>query len=102
MRCGDHGIFCRRTAFIDAGGFSNVPLMGDVEFFRRLRRCGRVVHSKKRIGASPRRYGTVGPLALTLAYGFTATLYLFGVSSTALSRIYESACCVPGRADAEP
>src|SRR5262249_42682899 len=35
MRCGDHGIFCRRTAFIDAGGFPNVPLMEDVEFFRR-------------------------------------------------------------------
>jgi len=40
MRCGDHGMFCRRSAFIDAGGFPDVPLMEDVEFFRRLRRCG--------------------------------------------------------------
>ena len=45
MRCGDHGIFCRRSAFVDAGGFPDVPLMEDVEFFRRLRRCGRVVYS---------------------------------------------------------
>ena len=75
MRCGDHGIFCRRTAFIDAGGFPNVPLMEDVEFFRRLRRCGQVIHSNKRIGASPRRYEAVGPLRLTFAYGFIATLY---------------------------
>jgi rSAM/selenodomain-associated transferase 2 len=94
MRCGDHGIFCRRTAFIAAGGFPNVPLMEDVEFFRRLRRCGRVVHSSKRIGASPRRYEAVGPMRLTLAYGFIATLYLFGVPTCALSRIHRNACCV--------
>src|SRR5438874_11781913 len=72
MRCGDHGIFCRRTAFIAGGGFPNVPLMEDVEFFRRIRRCGRVVHSNKRIAASPRRYETVGPMRLTFAYGSIA------------------------------
>src|SRR5213596_3097529 len=27
MRCGDHGIFCRRTAFREVGGFPKVPLM---------------------------------------------------------------------------
>src|SRR5438046_4385223 len=48
MRCGDHGMFCRRTAFVNVGGFPEVPLMEDVEFFRRLRRCGRVVCSDKR------------------------------------------------------
>ena len=95
MRCGDHGIFCRRTAFVHAGGFPDVPIMEDVEFFRRLRRYGRVVHSKKRIAASPRRYEAVGPARLTLAYGFIATLYLFGVPPSALSRIYQRACCVP-------
>src|SRR5215469_7787000 len=67
MRCGDHGIFCRRTAFLETGGFPDVPLMEDVEFFRRLRHCGRVVHSKKRIEVSPRRYETVGPVRLTFA-----------------------------------
>jgi rSAM/selenodomain-associated transferase 2 len=95
VRCGDHGIFCRRTAFIEAGGFPNVPLMEDVEFFRRLRRCGRVVYSNKRIEASPRRYETVGPARLTFAYGSIATLYLFGVSLSTLGRIYRRTCCGP-------
>ena len=95
MRCGDHGMFCRRRAFVDAGGFPDVPLMEDVEFFRRLRRCGRVVHSKKRIGASPRRYETVGATRLTFAYGSIATLYLFGVSMSTLDRIYRRTCCGP-------
>ena len=95
MRCGDHGIFCRRTAFVEAGGFPEVPLMEDVEFFRRLRCCGRIVHSNKRIAASPRRYETVGPTRLTLAYGSIATLYLCGVSLSALAGIYRRTCCGP-------
>jgi len=95
MRCGDHGMFCRRSAFVAAGGFPDVPLMEDVEFFRRLRRCGRVVYSNKRIGASPRRYETVGPTRLTFAFGSIATLYLFGVSLSTLARIYRHTCCDP-------
>src|SRR6478752_3601043 len=93
MRCGDHGIFCRRKAFVDAGGFPDVPVMEDVEFFRRLRRCGRVVYSNKRIAASPRRYETVGPARLTFAFGSIATLYLFGVSLSTLAHIYRRTCC---------
>jgi len=95
MRCGDHGMFCRRTAFVDAGRFPDVPLMEDVEFFRRLRRCGRVVHSNKRIAASARRYEAVGPLRLTFAYGSIATLYFFGVSLSTLTSIYRRTCCGP-------
>ncbi len=92
MRCGDHGIFCRRTAFLDIGGFPEVPLMEDVEFFRRLRRHGQVRSSRKRILASPRRYETIGRARLTLAYGFIATLYIFGIPLSKLASIYERTC----------
>ena len=95
MRCGDHGIFCRRSAFVDAGGFPDVPLMEDVEFFRRLHRRGRVVHSKKRIVVSPRRYEAIGRARLTFAYGLIAMLYVFGVSLATLARIYRRMCCGP-------
>jgi len=93
MRCGDHGIFCRRAAFLDIGGFPEVPLMEDVEFFRRLRRHGQVRYSRKRILASPRRYETIGRARLTLAYGFIATLYIFGVPLAKLASIYGRICC---------
>ena len=93
MRCGDHGVFCRRSAFVDIGGFPNVPIMEDVEFFRRLHQCGRVVYSKKRIVISPRRYEAVGPVRLTIAYGLIATLYLFGAPLSLLDRIYRRTCC---------
>jgi rSAM/selenodomain-associated transferase 2 len=93
MRCGDHGLFCRRTAFLDVGGFPEVPLMEDVEFFRLLRRRGRVICSQKRILASPRRYQTIGPVRLTLAYGLITVLYIFGISLSKLASIYERTCC---------
>ena len=92
MRCGDHGLFCRRTAFLD-GGFPEVPLMEDVEFFRLLRRRGRVICSQKRILASPRRYETVGRVRLTLAYGLIAMLYIFGVPPSKLASLYGRICC---------
>jgi rSAM/selenodomain-associated transferase 2 len=93
MRCGDHGIFCRREVFMDAGGFPEVLLMEDIEFFRQLRRCGRVLHSDKRIVVSPRRYEAVGRARLTFAYGFIATLYVCGVPLPMLARIYQRTCC---------
>jgi len=93
MRCGDHGIFCRRTAFLDIGGFPKVPLMEDVEFFRQLYRSGRVTYSDKRILVSPRRYEAIGRTRLTLAYGFIATLYIFGVPLSMLASIYKRLCC---------
>ena len=93
MRCGDHGIFCRRTVFLDIGGFPEVPLMEDVEFFRLLRRRGRTLCSQKRILASPRRYETVGPVRLTLAYGLIAALYIFRVPHAKLASIYKRTCC---------
>jgi rSAM/selenodomain-associated transferase 2 len=93
MRCGDHGIFCRRAVFLDVGGFPEVPLMEDVECFRRLRRAGQVIYSRKRILVSPRRYETIGPLRLTLAYGLITVLYIFGIPLSKLASIYERTCC---------
>jgi rSAM/selenodomain-associated transferase 2 len=93
MRCGDHGIFCRRTVFLDIGGFPEVSLMEDVEFFRLLRQRGRVICSQKRILASPRHYETVGRVRLTLAYGLIAMLYIFGVPLSKLASLYGRICC---------
>jgi glycosyltransferase involved in cell wall biosynthesis len=93
MRCGDHGIFCRRAVFLDIGGFPEVPLMEDVEFFRQLHRRGRVSYSHKRILVSPRRYEIIGRLRLTLAYGLIATLYVFGTPLSKLASLYRRICC---------
>lgn len=97
IRCGDHGIFCRRDVFEKLGGFPEVALMEDVAFYRKLRRRGRIVVLGNRIIVSPRRYEEIGPLRLTLAYGLIATMYLFRAPTWLLHSIYTRACSRSGR-----
>src|SRR6266478_10216338 len=41
-RCyGDHGIFCRREDFSAIGGYPDLPVLEDAEFYRLLRQRGR-------------------------------------------------------------
>jgi hypothetical protein len=64
-----------------------------VEFFRRVQGRGRVISSHKRIMVSPRRYETIGPVRLTLAYGLIAALYVLGIPLKKLAVIYKRTCC---------
>jgi rSAM/selenodomain-associated transferase 2 len=85
---GDHGIFCRRTAFEAAGGYPPVPLMEDAELYRRLRRQGRVRQLPLHIETSPRRYQRHGPYRTTLLYAAILILYALRVPPPALFRLY--------------
>jgi glycosyltransferase involved in cell wall biosynthesis len=97
MRCGDHGMFCRRTAFVDAGGFPDVPLMEDVEFFRRLRRCGRV--AKNELGRAhgvmkqSDRHASHLPTDQLRRSIFSAFLYLRLPDSTAARVVADTSRC---------
>jgi rSAM/selenodomain-associated transferase 2 len=93
MRCGDHGMFCRRDEFETINGFPDVPLMEDIAFFRNLRKRGHIQCIGQRIVASPRRYEEIGPLRLSLSYGFLAVLYGLGAPMSTLIRIYKRTCC---------
>jgi len=92
IRFSDHGFFCRRAVFDQIGGFPELPLMEDAEFFRRLRRCGQVAIITSRLISSPRRYEQVGPWRLTLTYGIIALLYFLRVPNPVLARIYRRTC----------
>ena len=92
MRCGDHGMFCRRQAFTAVRGFPEVPLMEDAEFFRRLHRHGKIRWSRRRITVSPRRYEQIGPARLTFFYGLIGALYALGVPLSKLATIYSRFC----------
>jgi rSAM/selenodomain-associated transferase 2 len=94
-RFGDHGFFCRRTAFEEMGGFPKLPLMEDAEFFCKLRRLGRIAIIPSRLISSPRRYERIGPWRLTLTYALIAILYLLRVPIPLLARIYRRTCTQP-------
>jgi rSAM/selenodomain-associated transferase 2 len=86
---GDHGIFCRRRAFLSAGGFPEIPLMEDAEFYRSLRRSGGMQQSRMAIVGNPRRYEQLGPYRTTLYYFVILGLYVFGARMSALTSVYQ-------------
>ncbi len=72
---GDHGFFCRRVAFVHAGGFPDVPLMEDAEFYQALRQVGRTRQLACEIVTSPRRYEELGLYRTTAMYVLILALY---------------------------
>ncbi len=92
VRCGDHAVFCRRSAFDKIGGYPDVPLMEDVEFYRALHRRGKVRVMRTPITTSARRYEQIGPWRLTTAYLLIASLYVAGAPWRLLARLYNAMC----------
>jgi rSAM/selenodomain-associated transferase 2 len=95
MRFGDHGLFCRRAEFQTLGGFPEVPIMEDAEFFRAMHGLGRVVGLPQRLTLSTRRFEQVGPTKLTMAYALIAALYAIGVPLPSLHKLYRRTCAKP-------
>jgi rSAM/selenodomain-associated transferase 2 len=85
---GDHGIFCRRTAFFRAGGFPDIPLMEDAEFYRALRRLGKMRQAASDIIGNQRLYEQLGPYRTTIYYVAILALYLAGARMALLTSIY--------------
>ena len=93
VRCGDHGFFCRRNVFEAVGGFPDVPLMEDVDFFRKLRRTGKIIAMPHRMVVSPRSFESMGPFRLTFFFGVIWLFYFLGAPRSWLQAIYRRACC---------
>jgi rSAM/selenodomain-associated transferase 2 len=92
-RCyGDHGIFCRREVFTAVGGYPDLPLLEDAEFYRLLRGQGRMRQLPSKIVTSPRRYEAIGPYRLTAVYLLISALYLLRAPISLLARIYDRFC----------
>lgn len=86
---GDQGIFVRRSVFQSMHGFQPMPLMEDVEFIGRLKRCGRLEHLSVELVTSARRWEQWGWLRQSAANLATLALYGLGVSPARLARRYD-------------
>lgn len=93
IRCGDHAFFCRREVFEKIGGYPEVELMEDVDFFRKLRGAGRIAVISRSVVINPRRYEMIGPWRLTLAFGLIWLLYFLRVPRETLRAVYRRRCC---------
>jgi rSAM/selenodomain-associated transferase 2 len=85
---GDHGIFCRRSIFLEAGGFPDVHLMYEFELMRKLRMRGKLVQLNKKCYASARRFQRNGYWKTILLMRSLRTFYRLGLPITRLQQIY--------------
>ena len=85
---GDQAIFVRRSVFEQLGGFSDIPLMEDVEFSARLKRRGRTIALYDSVITSFRRWEQEGPLKTILLMWTLRFLYWIGVSPHRLAHFY--------------
>jgi len=86
---GDQAIFVRREFFERIGGYREIPIMEDVEFVRRTRRCGgRLKILDSTVQTSCRRMEAEGVAKRSLKNWMMTILYSLGVSPEKLVRFY--------------
>lgn len=85
---GDQAMFVRRPVFKRLGGFSEIPIMEDIDFSTRLKRAGATAAIRERVTTSFRRWEQQGPLRTILLMWSLRFLYWIGVSPHRLTRWY--------------
>ena len=85
---GDGGIFICRAHFNQIGGFPDIPIMEEVGFSRKLRRCGEVTLVEPGIHISARRWQKNGIVRTTLTNWLITLLYLLRVPPNYLAKLY--------------
>jgi rSAM/selenodomain-associated transferase 2 len=87
---GDQGIFISKQAFIEAGGFNDLPIMEDFEFISRIKRMGRIAIAPAAVTTSDRRWQKLGVWQTTLINQLMLLGYFLGIPPTKLSQFYRS------------
>ena len=85
---GDSAIFVRRESYKRSGGFKPFPIFEDLDFVRRLRRCGHFKPLASVVTTSARRFEGQS-FALTFArWSLLQILYWLGVNPQTLGLLY--------------
>lgn len=77
---GDQGLFLRSIIFRGIGGFKRIPIMEDVEIWKRLRGLGKFVKLDTPVVTSARRYLQNGIIRQQVLNTILVILYHLGVS----------------------
>lgn len=85
---GDQALFVRRSVFCALGGYRDLPLMEDIDFVRRLKRVGRLLHGDLPVVTSARRWEREGWFRRSARNLWLASLFFCGVSPRTLARRY--------------
>ncbi len=85
---GDQAMFVRREVFTRLDGFSEQPLMEDVEFSRRLKKEGQIACLHRRVVTSSRRWEKHGIARTVLLMWWLRLCYSLGADPEVLKRRY--------------
>jgi rSAM/selenodomain-associated transferase 2 len=85
---GDQGYFVRRDIFEESGGYNPIPLLEDVEWFKRISRKGKVALLAAPLITSARRIHERGWVKSILINWCVILLYALGVSPSRLASLY--------------
>jgi len=88
-RFGDQCIVVRRSYFEQIGGFPDVPLFEDVEFFREARKGTTIQVFPSPVITSARRFIRNGIIRQQIANGYAMIKYLLGTSAEDLAGHYD-------------
>jgi hypothetical protein len=86
---GDQGLFVRRDAYRDTGGFCHQPLFEEVTLVKNLRSRGHFRALRLPIGVASRRWERDGWCYRSLSNRSLAIRYLLGVPAERLAKRYE-------------
>jgi rSAM/selenodomain-associated transferase 2 len=85
---GDSAFFVRRDVYVKTGGFKDLPLFEDVEFYSRLKKQGHFAHLKSFVISSSRRFENRS-FTLTFArWSLFQGLYWLGCPPRFLAKYY--------------
>lgn len=85
---GDQGYFVRRDVFTRIGEYKALPLLEDVEWFRRLKATKKAIFLKARLITSARRIHQHGWIRSSLRNNLIIFLFLCGVCPHKLANFY--------------
>ena len=85
---GDQAIFISKRAFINSGGFADLPIMEDFEFIKRIGKG--IAIAPATVTTSGRRWQKLGVWKTTLINQAIIVGYYLGISPTKLSDFYRN------------
>jgi rSAM/selenodomain-associated transferase 2 len=81
MPYGDQAIFVRKTAFLEAGGYPEVPILEDLKLWRELRTRGKTVILPTEVITSARKWEERGVVRMTITNWLVVQLHRLGISA---------------------
>ncbi len=86
---GDQAHFFSKAFFTNIGGYKDIPIMEDIDIFKRIKKQrGKICILKDMAITSSRRYKKEGPLRRVIKNVWIRLLYHLGVSPVSLKKLY--------------